>query len=168
MQNRVGIGSDLHRLADGDGLWLGGVLVACEFSSVAHSDGDALLHALTDALLGAIGAGDIGELFPDTLVENKGRASANFVREAVRIATLRGYRPGNIDAIIHLQRPKLSPYKDAIRRKIAEFCGIAVDCVNVKAKTGEELGPVGESKAVAAEVVVLLLPVENGDVECAR
>lgn len=154
---RCGMGSDLHRLEPGEGLWLGGVLVPCALRSVAHSDGDALLHALTDALLGALGEGDIGEWFPDAAAENKGRASREFLLPALARVRERGYFIQNIDTTLHLQRPKLSPHKAAIRQSLADLCDLPAACVNVKAKTGEGVGPVGEGQAYAAEAMVLLL-----------
>ena len=153
---RSGFGSDLHRLEQGEGLWLGGVLVPCPLRSVAHSDGDALLHAITDAVLGALGEGDIGELFPDTDPANRGRASADFLREALQRVRERGYVLYNLDTTVHLQRPKLLPHKQAIRQSLAELCGVEPEQVNVKAKTGEGMGPVGEGRAVAADALVLL------------
>ncbi len=165
MNARIGLGNDLHRLQAGDGLWLGGVLIPCPFSSVAHSDGDVLLHAVTDAILGALGRDDIGQLFPDTADENKGRASADFVKEAVRLMRKDGYRIGNLDAVIQLQAPKFSPHKKEVRENLAHLLGCYGKDVNIKAKTGEKLPPIGTSEAVAADVVVLLIPdasIQNG------
>lgn len=156
-QLRIGQGSDLHRLQKGDGLWLGGVRIPCALASVAHSDGDALLHAVTDALLGALGEGDIGEWFPDSAPENRKRASAEFLQSVLRGMQERGYALQNLDTTIHLQLPKLSPHKAAIRESLARLCGVQSACVNVKAKTGEGLGAVGKGQAVAADAVVLLL-----------
>lgn len=152
----VGIGSDSHRLEPGDGLRLGGVFVPCRFRAVAHSDGDALLHALADALLGTIGDADIGDLFPPT-AENRNRASADFVREARRRVTAAGRRVGNVDTVIRLEEPKLGPFKDAIRRSLADLLEIDPARVGMKAKTAEGLGPVGRSESVECEVVTLVL-----------
>lgn len=153
---RCGLGCDLHRLEEGEGLWLGGVCIPCGLRSVAHSDGDALLHALTDAVLGALGEGDIGEWFPDHAAENRGRDSTEFLQAALARMHERGYALLNLDTTIHLQKPKLLPHKPAIRSRLAELCGLPEDCVNVKAKTAEGLGAVGEGLAVTAEAVVLL------------
>ena len=152
----IGFGTDSHRLEPGDGLRLGGTFVPCRFRAVAHSDGDALLHALTDALLGAIGDGDIGDLFPPS-EENRNRASADFVREALRRVTAAGHRVGNVDAVIRLEEPKLGPFKDAIRETVAGLLAIDRSRVGVKAKTAEGLGAVGRSESVECEVAVLVL-----------
>ncbi len=156
---RVGFGTDLHRLDNGEGIVLGGVSIPCSLRTVAHSDGDVLLHALVDAVLGALGQGDIGELFPDTDPENAGRDSAEFLRAALHRLLLAGYGIGNIDAVVHLQSPKLGANKQAIRQRLAELCELAPEQVNVKAKTGEHLGEVGRGEAIRAEAVVLLRPV---------
>ncbi len=153
---RVGIGHDTHRLAPGGPLRLGGIDIPHDRQAVGHSDADVLLHAVTDALLGAAALGDIGEWFPDTAVENRGRDSAEMlvaVRERVQAA---GFRIANIDCIVFAQRPKLSPHKDAIRRRLAELLEIEVACVGVKAKTGEGVDAVGREEAVMAQTVVLL------------
>lgn len=135
---------------------LGGVVVPHDHGLVGHSDADVLLHAVTDALLGAASLGDIGELFPDTAPENRGRDSADMLRRALERVTAAGYRVVNVDCIVFAQAPKLSPYKDAIRAKIAEVLGVAADCVGVKAKTGEHVGPVGRMEAIMAECVALV------------
>lgn len=152
---RIGFGSDLHRLEKGTGLRLGGVTIPCDLKTLAWSDGDVLLHAIVDAILGALGEGDIGELFPDTAKENAGRDSVEFLSEAMERAYRAGYRVGNLDATVHLERPKLSPFKDVIRRRLREL--LATDAIAVKAKTAEGLGPIGEGKAIAAEAVILLV-----------
>ncbi|MFH0910718.1 MAG: 2-C-methyl-D-erythritol 2,4-cyclodiphosphate synthase [Planctomycetota bacterium] len=153
---RAGIGFDIHRLVRGRRLVLGGVEVPAESGLLGHSDGDALLHAVTDALLGAIGAGDIGELFPDTAPENKDRDSSDFVREAARRARAAGFRVQNLDATVILESPRLSAHKGAIRARLAELCECDPSRVNVKAKTGEGLDAVGRGEALAARAVVLL------------
>lgn len=157
---RVGLGYDLHRLEKADGadggLWLGGVRVGGPWRALAHSDGDVVLHALTDAVLGAISAGDIGDLFPDTAEENRGRASSEFLAEALRRMAADGFGLVNIDVNIFLQTPKLGPFKAAIRDRLEELAGLAARRVSVKAKTGEGLDAVGRSEAVAAQAVVLL------------
>jgi 2-C-methyl-D-erythritol 2,4-cyclodiphosphate synthase len=153
---RVGIGHDTHRLAPGGPLRLGGIDIPFDQGPVGHSDADVLLHALTDALLGAAALGDIGELFPDTDPANRGRDSAEMLSIALEKVRAAGYRVVNVDAIVFAQRPKLSPYKDPIRRRIAELLDIPVNQVGVKAKTGELVGPVGRLEAVMAETIVLL------------
>lgn len=157
---RVGIGFDNHRLERGRALWLGGVEVPSPLGAVAHSDGDVLLHALTDAILGAAGAGDIGEHFPDTDARWKDQRSALFVEAAARLAQERGYEVVNIDAVVFLEHLKLSPHKNAIAVKVREilapFWELESSAVNVKAKTMERCDAVGEGRAVAAQVAVLL------------
>jgi len=123
---------------------------------VGHSDADVLLHAITDALLGAAALGDIGELFPDTDPANKDRDSADMLRLALAKVTEAGFRLVNVDSIVFAERPKLSAYKTAVRERIAELLGISVDRVGFKAKTGERVGPVGRQEAMMAEAVVLL------------
>ncbi len=124
--------------------------------ALGHSDADVLLHAVTDALLGAAALGDIGELFPDTDPANRGRDSAEMLALAYQRVRGVGYSIVNLDCIVFAQQPKLSPYKDAIRRRIAEILGIMPEQIGVKAKTGEHVGPVGRSEAIQAEVVALL------------
>jgi 2-C-methyl-D-erythritol 2,4-cyclodiphosphate synthase len=153
---RVGIGHDTHRLAPGKPLRLGGVDVPHALGLVGHSDADVLLHAVTDAVLGAASLGDIGEMFPDTAAENRNRDSADMLRLAVRRAVEAGYRVVNVDCIVFAQSPKLSPYKQAIKARIAELLEVTPDCVGVKAKTGELVGPVGREEAMMAECVALL------------
>jgi len=140
---RVGIGHDTHRLAPGGPLRLGGVEIPHGYASVGHSDADVLLHAVTDALLGAAALGDIGEMFPDTDPANRGRDSAEMLALAASRVTSAGYRIANLDCIVFAQQPKLSPHKD-------------VGQVGVKAKTGECVGPIGREEAISAECVVLL------------
>jgi 2-C-methyl-D-erythritol 2,4-cyclodiphosphate synthase len=123
---------------------------------VGHSDADALLHAVVDALLGAASLGDIGEMFPNTEPANRGRDSCEMLRLAHGKVERAGFRIVNLDCIVFLQKPKLAPYKQAIRRRIAELLELPADCVGVKAKTGEAVGPVGREEAVMAECVVLL------------
>ena len=123
---------------------------------MGHSDADVLLHAVTDALLGAASLGDIGEMFPNTDPANRGRDSGEMLRLAHGKVCRAGFRISNLDCIVFLQRPKLSPYKLAIRRQVARLLELPVDCVGLKAKTGEAVGPVGREEAVMAECVVLL------------
>lgn len=123
---------------------------------LGHSDADVLLHAVTDALLGAVAAGDIGELFPDTASENQGRDSAEMLQLAYQHVRQASYHVVNLDCTVFAQRPKLSDYKLRIRQRIAQLLGIPVDAVGLKAKTGEQVGPVGRQEAISAQCVVLL------------
>jgi 2-C-methyl-D-erythritol 2,4-cyclodiphosphate synthase len=154
----VGFGYDVHRLAEGERLVLGGVEIASEKGTIAHSDGDVLLHALCDALLGALGLGDIGEHFPDTDPAYRGIASGRLVERVVAMVQERGYRIVNVDATVVLQRPRLQPYKEAIRRSVAQLCGIAPERVSVKATTPERLGFVGREEGIQAFCVCELQP----------
>ena len=153
---RVGIGHDTHRLGPDRPLLLGGVQIPHDQGLIGHSDADVLLHAITDALLGAAALGDIGELFPDTDPANKDRDSADMLRLALAKVAKAGFQLVNVDSIVFAERPKLSAYKTAIRERMAELLGISVDCVGFKAKTGERVGPVGRHEAMMAEAVVLL------------
>lgn len=155
---RIGFGNDVHRLEAGEALVLGGVAIPSEYGSVGHSDGDALLHSITDALLGALAAGDIGTHFPDTDARWKGADSAEFLSEAARLAAAKGLRVINLDSTISIERPKLRPFIDEMRANVAQLLGISVDSVSVKAKTAEGLGEIGNGLAVRAEAVVLLGP----------
>ena len=156
MTIRIGEGWDIHALVEGRPLMLGGVHVPYSKGLLGHSDADALLHAITDALFGAAGMGDIGTHFPDTDASFKGADSAVLLAEAVRRVRAQGYSIGNVDSTIIAQAPKLAPHMGAMRTRIAELLGIAPDCVNVKAKTAEKMGPVGEGLAIEARAVVLL------------
>lgn len=129
--------------------------------AVGHSDADVLLHAVTDALLGAASLGDIGELFSDTAVENRGRDSGDMLRLAYQRVRAAGWQVANLDCIVFAQQPKLSPYKQAISQRIASLLEITAAQVGVKAKTGENVGPVGRQEAIMAECVVLLVKVDT-------
>jgi len=153
---RIGEGWDIHALVEGRPLMLGGVHVPYSKGLLGHSDADALLHAITDALFGAAGMGDIGTHFPDTDAAFKGADSAALLAEAARRVRAQGYSIGNVDSTIIAQAPKLAPHRGAMRTRIADLLGIAPDCVNVKAKTAEKMGPVGEGLAIEARAVVLL------------
>ena len=153
---RVGMGQDLHQLQKGGPLRLGGVDVPAEIRAVGHSDGDALLHAITDAILGALALGDIGQHFSDQDPAHRGRDSATMLAHALSLARDQGYEVAQIDATVHLERPRIGPFRNAMRECIAGLVGIAVDRVSVKAKTGEGLGPVGEGRAIASEALVQL------------
>lgn len=154
--HRVGLGHDTHRLGPGDGLMLGGIRIPHDRSAIGHSDADVLLHAITDALLGAAGIGDIGEMFPDTDPANRGRDSGTMLRAAADRVAAEGWRITNLDCVIFAQRPKILPHRPAIRRRIAEILGIDESAVWLKAKTGEHVGPIGEERAISAECVALV------------
>ena len=156
MKVRVGIGFDIHRLEAGRELTLGGVRIPHEKGLAGHSDGDVLLHAIADALLGACGLGNIGEQFPDTDPRFLGADSSIFLREAARMLRSQGYEIGNIDSNILAERPKLLPHFDQMRRNIASALDVPLADVHVKAKTMERLDAVGAENAIAAEAVVLV------------
>jgi 2-C-methyl-D-erythritol 2,4-cyclodiphosphate synthase len=154
--HRIGIGHDTHRLTPGGPLRLGGIDVPHDRQAVGHSDADVLLHAITDALLGAAALGDIGELFPDTDEANRGRDSAEMLVAACERVQQAGYKIVNLDCIIHAQRPKLSPYKQTIRNRVASILGVEPDRVSIKAKTGEHVGPVGNEEAIQAQCIAMI------------
>ena len=154
MSFRIGYGHDLHRLQDFGTLVLGGVAVAEGISPMAHSDGDVVIHALVDALLGAIGGGDIGDAFPNSDPRWKGVASKVFLDEALRRVSAAGYRVGNVDVMILAERPKLGAFKAAIAERLSGWLAAPV---NVKAGTNEGCDAVGRGEAIASTVVVLLL-----------
>ncbi len=153
---RVGIGHDTHRLAEGRPLILGGVRLEHPRGLVGHSDADVVLHALTDALLGAAGLGDIGDAYPDTDPAWRGADSAQFLRETLARLNRGGWRVVNVDVIVFAQEPKLGPVKAALRDNLAHLLGVAPADVNVKAKTGEKVGHIGRAEAIACQVVVLI------------
>lgn len=157
MQIRIGEGWDIHALVEGRKLILGGVEIAFAKGLLGHSDADALLHAITDALLGAAALGDIGTLFPDTDAQFAGADSGVLLAEAMRRVRALGFEPSNVDCTVIAQAPKLAPYKAAMRARIAQLLALDVEQVNVKAKTAEKMGPVGEGRAMEARAVVLLL-----------
>lgn len=158
---RVGIGHDTHRLAPGRQLWLGGVCIPYSMGLVGHSDADVLLHAVTDAILGALGKGDIGEWFPDTDPANKDIDSRVLLRAVLDQALGDGDRLMNLDCIVFAEAPKLGPYKAAIRQSLADLLRLPVTRINVKAKTGEKVGPIGRGEALSAEAVVLVEVAED-------
>lgn len=155
---RIGIGYDSHRFGLGDHVMLGGVHVPHTHGLVSHSDGDAVLHALTDAILGALGAGDIGDHFPDTDPQWSGAASSVFVQHAVTLAKEQGFVVSNLDVVILAENPKLGPQKASMVARIAEMLDISAARVSVKAKTNEKMGFVGRNEGLAAMVNVLLAP----------
>jgi 2-C-methyl-D-erythritol 2,4-cyclodiphosphate synthase len=156
MNIRVGEGWDVHALVPGRQLILGGVEIAHSAGLLGHSDADVLLHAITDAVLGAAGLGDIGRHFPDTDAQFKGANSSVLLQEAMRRVRARGWELVNVDSTIVAQAPKLAPYMAAINAGVAQALGVALDQVNVKAKTAEKLGPVGMGQSMEARAVALL------------
>ncbi|GLP96866.1 2-C-methyl-D-erythritol 2,4-cyclodiphosphate synthase [Paraferrimonas sedimenticola] len=154
---RIGQGFDVHKFGGDGPIILGGVAIDYEQGLVAHSDGDVLLHALTDALLGAVALGDIGLHFPDTDPEFKGADSRALLKHAYRLVLDKGFKVANLDCTIIAQAPKMRPHIDAMRANIAEDLGLAMDCVNVKATTTEKLGFTGRKEGIACEAAVLLM-----------
>jgi 2-C-methyl-D-erythritol 4-phosphate cytidylyltransferase/2-C-methyl-D-erythritol 2,4-cyclodiphosphate synthase len=153
---RAGMGYDLHRLVEGRPLILGGVTIPFERGLAGHSDADAVCHAVTDAILGAAGAGDIGRHFPDTDQQWKGASSIELLRRAVAVVNGMGLAVGNVDATVILERPKLAPHIDAMRANLAEVLGVTVDRVSVKGKTNEGVGELGRGEAVAVHAIALV------------
>ena len=153
---RIGHGYDVHAFADGDGFVLGGVHISCAKAVVAHSDGDVLIHALCDALLGALGRGDIGQLFPDSDAQNENRDSREFLREIQQLIDKDSYRLGNADLTIVAQAPKMAPHIAAMKHNLAQDLGCETSSINVKATTTEGLGFIGREQGIAVAAVVLL------------
>ena len=156
MDLRIGHGYDVHRFSDGRKLIVGGVTIPYELGLLGHSDADVLLHAISDALLGAAALGDIGKHFPDTDEKYKGADSRVLLREVVALIGNKGYSVSNIDATIVMQKPKLAPFIDAMRKNIAEDCGVEIDAINVKATTEEKLGFTGDLSGAAAHAVCII------------
>ena len=152
----TGLGWDVHRIAAGRPLILGGVVIPAEFGLDGHSDADILLHAVTDALLGAAALGDIGEHFPDTDARWKGASSAQFLEHAVLLVERAGFALVNVDSTVILERPRLKDYRLAIRESLARTLGLALDRVSVKFKTAERVGPVGEGLSAEAQAIVTI------------
>ena len=153
---RIGIGHDTHRLEPGNGLWIGGLQIPHSQSAVGHSDADVLLHAITDAILGAAALGDIGELFPNTDPNNKDRSSSEMLAIAFDKVRSAGWKIANMDCIVFAEKPKILPHREQIRLRVADLLAVDSSRVWLKAKTGEGVGPIGEERAIAAECVVLL------------
>ncbi len=153
---RTGCGYDLHRLSEGRKLVLGGVVIPFEKGLEGHSDADVLLHAITDALLGAAAMGDIGSHFPDTDPAWKGADSRVLLRKTVELISEKGYRIGNVDSTVVAERPKLRPHIDRMRACIAEDLGVETDAVSVKATTSERIGMIGREEGICAMAVCLL------------
>lgn len=154
----MGIGHDTHRLQPGGPLRLGGIDIPHDHQAVGHSDADVLLHALTDALLGAAALGDIGEMFPDTDPANRGRDSAEMLRAACEAVVRAGWRIGNCDCIVFAERPRLNPHKQAMRRRLAAILQVEPDQIGLKAKTGEQTGALGRGEIIAAQCLAVLEP----------
>ena len=153
---RIGLGHDTHRLVDGSFILLGGMRIEHTKSLIGHSDADVLLHAITDALLGAAGLGDIGELFPDTDPANRNRDSGEMLKIVWDKVRQLHWQIVNLDIVLFAEKPKIAPLKEAIRKHIAELLEIDVLQIGLKAKTGEKVGIIGREEAIAAECVVLL------------
>jgi 2-C-methyl-D-erythritol 4-phosphate cytidylyltransferase / 2-C-methyl-D-erythritol 2,4-cyclodiphosphate synthase len=161
---RIGAGTDAHRFGPGDHVTLCGVKIAHNASLIGHSDADAAWHALTDALLGAIGAGDIGDHFPPSDPRWKGAPSGVFLKHAADLIAARGGRIGNVDVTIICERPKIKPYREAMRAKTAEVLGVALERVSVKATTMEEMGFTGREEGLATQATALVMLPETNDV----
>ncbi len=157
MRFRVGFGWDVHRTEPGEAIIIGGVPIPAPFRLAGHSDADVLLHAITDAVLGAANLGDIGMHFPDTDPKWRNSASDVFLKHAIELAAARGYRIVNVDATVVLERPKLKDYRRPIQENISSVMGLDRGRVSVKFKTAEKTGPVGEGRSVEAQAVVLLV-----------
>jgi len=164
---RIGFGYDSHRFIAGRPLVLSGVVIEHELGLAGHSDADAVLHAITDAILGALAAGDIGEMFPDTDERWRDEPSSTFLRRAMELACQAGYKLGNCDVTVLAERPRLGPHKQAMKKRIAELLGVTSQTVSVKAKTNEAMGFVGATEGLAAMAAVLLVrntaPMERAD-----
>ncbi|MHC5110840.1 MAG: 2-C-methyl-D-erythritol 2,4-cyclodiphosphate synthase [Planctomycetota bacterium] len=160
---RVGIGTDLHRIESGRPLILGGIEIESPWGLAGHSDADVVLHAITDALLGAAGLPDIGECFPDTDPRYAGADSSALLAETMERITGAGFVPINIDVVVHAEAPKLSGHKQAMRASIANLLHLPVDRVNVKAKTSEGVGPVGRREALSCTAIAALELLQSTD-----
>ncbi len=153
---RIGLSTDIHRLEEGQKLLIGGVLIPYNLGSVAHSDGDCLLHTVCEALIGALALGDLGKLFPDTSIEYKGISSSLLVKRVMSEVKKMEYKVINIDSTVFLEEPKLSSYIFEMRSNIANLLDIEINQVSVKASTSEKVGIVGRKEAIVAESIVLL------------
>ena len=156
MKIRVGFGYDVHRLAEGYDLWLGGIQLQHVKGAVGHSDADVLLHVICDAILGAANMRDIGFHFPDTSNDYKGIDSKILLRDVIALVAEKGWRVGNVDSTVCLQQPKVNPHVNPMKEVIAEICGVTVEDISIKATTTETLGFVGREEGVSAYAVVLL------------
>ncbi|MGE5395051.1 MAG: 2-C-methyl-D-erythritol 2,4-cyclodiphosphate synthase [Candidatus Saccharibacteria bacterium] len=156
MNFRIGYGYDVHRLAEGETLWLGGVLIPHTKGTIAHSDGDVLIHALCDAMLGAAKMGDIGRHFPDTSADFKNIDSKILLAKTNELIATKNYRVGNLDVTVAAQRPKLKPFIPEMEQSLARILNIDIDAVSIKATTTEELGFEGREEGISVHAVVLL------------
>jgi 2-C-methyl-D-erythritol 2,4-cyclodiphosphate synthase len=154
---RIGFGFDVHQLSEDREFWLGGIKIPAVKGILGHSDADVLLHAICDAILGALALGDIGKHFPDTDQSFKGIDSKILLSKTIELISQKGYRIGNIDSSVVLQQPKIMPYADDMRKCIAELCHISMDDVSIKATTNEKMGFIGREEGIVAYAVVLLL-----------
>jgi 2-C-methyl-D-erythritol 2,4-cyclodiphosphate synthase len=154
---RIGFGFDVHQLSEGYDLWLGGIKIPHSKGAVGHSDADVLLHAICDAILGALALGDIGKHFPDTDAAYKGADSKMLLSHVIGLMKNKGYKVGNIDATLCLEKPKIMPFVDQMRQTIAGICNVTIDDISVKATTNETMGYVGRMDGVNAYAVALLL-----------
>lgn len=158
---RVGLGHDIHALTRGRELWLGGVKIEHEMGLKGHSDADALIHAIMDAMLGALALGDIGQHFPDTDSQYKGISSVELLKQVMALVKSKGYRLGNLDCTIHCERPKLAPHKAAMAKIISEALEVDETSVSIKAGTNEKMDSVGEGRSISCDAVVLMIKEEQ-------
>ena len=163
MNPRVGQGFDVHGFAEGRPLWLGGVEIPHSHGLEGHSDGDALLHAITDALFGALGLGDLGAHFPSSDASLRGAGSATLLARAVDAMRSAGYRLGNLDATVIAETPRLAAHQPAMRARVAALLDVSPEAVNIKVTSTDGLGAIGRAEGIAAQVVLLLLPPHAGD-----
>ena len=153
---RIGQSIDIHQLSEGEAITLGGIKIPCPFKILAHSDGDALLHAISESILGALALGDLGHHFPDTDPKYKDISSLILLKEVYHLMDKAGYKIGNVDSLIIIEKPKMAPYIEDMRKNIAAVLNTDIQNISVKATRGEKLGFVGESKGVVATAIVLL------------
>lgn len=153
---RIGQSIDIHQLSEGEAITLGGIKIPCPFKTLAHSDGDALLHAISESILGALALGDLGHYFPDTDPKYKNISSLILLKEVYHLMDKAGYKIGNVDSLIIMEKPKMAPYIEDMRKNIAAVLNTDIQNISVKATRGEKLGFVGESKGVVATAIVLL------------
>ena len=153
---RIGQSIDIHQLSEGEAITLGGIKIPCPFKTLAHSDGDALLHAISESILGALALGDLGHHFPDTDPKYKDISSLILLKEVYHLMDKAGYKIGNVDSLIIIEKPKMAPYIEDMRKNIAAVLSTDIQNISVKATRGEKLGFVGESKGVVATAIVLL------------
>lgn len=157
MMMRIGQSTDIHQIEEGRRLVLGGVEIESSFGLKGHSDADVLLHAITEAIIGALGQGDIGTHFPDTDEKYKGIDSSILLQKVIQMMKDLGYEIGNIDSLVMAEQPKLAPYKKEMEKRIANLCGVDENQVNVKATRGEKLGFIGRKEGMQAQAIVLLM-----------